>query len=165
MNSILAAALLIAMLSLCNLADKTKTEDNSNSRNAEKQNTNSSGADREAVTVELLKLEYELTSASINGDISALAPHIAENYVGTGADGKTQDKNQLLASTKRDTMTKSWKITEAKLVSLSGDSAVLTYIQEQTLRNGRTYRARITDTFVKQDGKWLVSAEQQTLIR
>jgi hypothetical protein len=165
MNSILAAALLIAMLSLCNLADKTKTEDNANSRNAEKQNTNSSGADREAVTVELLKLEYELTSASINGDISALAPHIAENYVGTGADGKTQDKNQLLASTKRDTMTKSWKITEAKLVSLSGDSAVLTYIQEQTLRNGRTYRARITDTFVKQDGKWLVSAEQQTLIR
>jgi hypothetical protein len=165
MNSILAVALLIAMLSLCNLADKTKTGGNSAPPTAEKQNTNSSEADREAVTVELMKLEYELTSASLNGDISTLAPHIAENYVGTGADGTVQNKNQLLASTKRDTMTKSWKITDARLVSLSNDSAVLSYIQEQKLRNGRTFRARITDTFVKQDGKWLVSAEQQTLIR
>ncbi|MDQ2974779.1 MAG: nuclear transport factor 2 family protein [Acidobacteriota bacterium] len=165
MNSILAAALLIAMLSLCNLADKTKTDGNSAPPTAEKQNTNSSEADREAVTVELMKLEYELTSASLNGDISALAPHIAENYVGTGADGTIQNKNQLLASTKRDNMTKSWKITDAQLVSLSNDSAVLSYIQQQTLRNGRTFRARITDTFVKRDGKWLVSAEQQTLIR
>jgi hypothetical protein len=165
MNSILAAALLIAMLSLCNLADKTKTDGNSAPPTAEKQNTNSSEPDREAVTVELMKLEYELTTASLNGDISTLAPHIAENYVGTGADGTIQNKNQLLASTKRDNMTKSWKITDARLVSLDNDSAVLSYIQQQTLRNGRTFRARITDTFVKQNGKWLVSAEQQTLIR
>jgi hypothetical protein len=165
MNSILAVALLIAMLSLCNLADKTKTDGNSAPPTAEKQNTNSSEADREAVTVELMKLEYELTTASLNGDISTLAPHIAENYVGTGADGTIQNKNQLLASTKRDNMTKSWKITDARLVSLDNDSAVLSYIQEQKLRNGRTFRARITDTFVKQNGKWLVSAEQQTLIR
>jgi hypothetical protein len=165
MNSILAAALLIAMLSLCNLADKTKTDGNSTPPTAEKQNTNSSEADREAVTVELMKLEYELTTASLNGDISTLAPHIAENYVGTGADGTIQNKNQLLASTKRDNMTKSWKITDARLVSLDNDSAILSYVQQQTLRNGRTFRARITDTFVKQDGKWLVSAEQQTLIR
>jgi hypothetical protein len=42
---------------------------------------------------------------------------------------------------------------------------VLTYIQTQTLRNGQTYRARITDTFIKQDGRWLISAEQQTLMK
>jgi len=62
-------------------------------------------------------------------------------------------------------MTKFWTITDAQLVSLSGDSAVLSYIQTQTLRNNKTYRARITDTFVKQGGRWLISAEQQTLIR
>jgi len=61
-------------------------------------------------------------------------------------------------------MTKSWKITDGQLSSYSEDSAVLTYVQSQTLRNGRTYSARVTDTFVKRDGRWLVKSEQQTLI-
>lgn len=164
MKSILAAALLIATLSLCNLADKIKSDEGSNT-NAGKQHVNNAEADREAVTVELLKLEYELTDASLKGDIATLAPHIADNFVGTGVNGTTYNKNQLLAATKPDKMTKSWKITDAKLVSLSDDSAVLTYVQEQKFKNGRTYRARVTDTFIKQDGKWLVSAEQQTLMK
>jgi hypothetical protein len=76
-----------------------------------------------------------------------------------------QNKNQLLAATKPDKRTKSWKITDAKLVSLSNDSAVLTYTQSQTSRGGQTARARITDTFVKQNGRWLISAEQQTILK
>jgi hypothetical protein len=76
-----------------------------------------------------------------------------------------QNKNQLLAATKPDKRTKSWKIADAKLTSLSGDSAVLTYIQSQTFSNGQTYRARITDTFIKRDGRWLITAEQQTLVK
>ena len=77
----------------------------------------------------------------------------------------TQNKNQLLASTKPDKVTKTWKITDGQLVSATEDSAVLSYIQNQTLRNGRTYRARITDTFVKRNGRWLVKSEQQTLMK
>lgn len=166
MNSILAVALMIATLSLCNLTDKTKPAENDRQgRSTSKANSSDSATDREAVTVELMKLEHELTTASLSGDISTLAMHIADNYVGTGADGTTQNKNQLLASTKADKRTKSWKITDAKLVSLSDDSAVLTYIQSQTFRNGQTFRARITDTFIKQNGRWLVQAEQQTLIK
>lgn len=106
-----------------------------------------------------------MTTASLNGDISTLAPHIADDYSGTGFDGRTQNKNQMLAATKPDRITKSWKITDAELVSFDGDSAVLSYVQSQTARNGRTARARITDTFVKRDGRWLVKSEQQTLMR
>jgi hypothetical protein len=164
MNSILAAALLIAILSLCNLADKTKPEGSSNS-DAEKQHTTNSSASREAVLAELMRIEGIITQASFEGDISTLASYIADDYSGTGADGKTQNKNQVLADAKRDNITRSWKITEGQLVSYDGDSAVLTYVQSQTLRNGRTYSARVTDTFVKRNGRWLVSAEQQTLIR
>jgi hypothetical protein len=164
MKSIPAAAILMATLSLCNLSDRLKPEANSNApaNSAARQNPE---ADREAVTVELMKIEYEMTTASLNGDIAALAPHIADNYVGTAYDGSMQNKNQLLASTKPDKRTKSWKITDAKLVSLSDDSAVLTYTQSQTSRSGQTVKARITDTFVKQNGRWLVSAEQQTILR
>lgn len=180
MNSILAVVLLIAILSLCNLSNKSKPADNTNSSNAnstEKQDTetghpsqsNSSSSnpsdDRAALTVELMKIEYDLTTASFAGDISTLASYVADDYSGTGADGKTQNKNQLLAATKPDKVTKSWKITEGELVSSSEDSAVLTYVQSQTLRDGRTFRARVTDTFVKRNGRWLVKSEQQTLMK
>lgn len=166
MKSIPAIAVLMAALWLCNLSERMKPEANSNaSDNKNSAQTQNPAADREAVTVELMKLEYELTTASLNGDISTLAYHIADNYVGTAYDGSMQNKNQLLAATKPDKTVKSWKITDAKLVSLSDDSAVLTYTQSQTSKSGRTARARITDTFIKQDGRWLVSAEQQTILR
>src|SRR6266850_6499879 len=136
MKSIPAFAVLIAALSLCNLSEKIKPEANSNAPNNGAAQI--SAADREAVLTELMKIEYEATTASLKGDIAALAPLIADNYVGTAYDGTMQNKNQLLAATKPDKRTKSWKITDAKLVSLSNDSAVLTYTQSQTARNGRT---------------------------
>ena len=166
MKSISAFAVLFAALSLCNLSERMKPEANSNAPdNKAAAQAQNSTTDREAVTVELMKIEYEMTTASLNGDIAALAPHVADNYVGTAYDGTMQNKNQLLAATKPDKRTKSWKITDAKLVSLSNDSAVLTYTQSQTSRNGQTARARITDTFVKQNGRWLISAEQQTILK
>lgn len=163
MKSIPAVALLVAVLSLCNLTDKAKPDAESNQGG--QTNTSNPANDRVAVLVELMKIEETVTNASINGDISTLAEYIADDYSGTGADGKTQNKNQVLAATKRDPNTKSWKISEGQLVSLDDNSAVVTYIQSQTMRNGRTYRARVTDTFVKRNGRWLIQAEQQTLMR
>ena len=180
MKSVLALAALIAVLSLCNLTDKSKPTTNSNAAdNAQARNSSAesdrqdrnrsdsgnSSTDRAELTVELMKIEYELTTASFAGDISTLASYVADDYVGTSVDGSTQNKNQLLAATKPDRVTKSWKITDGELVSSNQDSAVLTYIQNQTLRDGRTFRARVTDTFVKRNGRWLVKSEQQTLIR
>jgi hypothetical protein len=159
MKSILAVATLIAMLSLCNLTEKSPVATPSPEK------ASSAALDREAVLAELMKIEYEMTTASLNGDISTLAPHIADDFSVTGFDGKIQNKNQLLAATKPDRITKSWKITDAQLVSLDADSAVLSYVQSQTARNGRTARARITDTFVKRNGRWLVKSEQQTLMQ
>ena len=148
------------MLSLCNLTDKSKPD-----ATPSPDKSSSAALDREAVLAELMKIEYEMTTASLNGDISTLAPHIAEDYSGTSFDGTIQNKNQLLSATKPDRITKSWKITDAQLVSFDNNSAVLSYVQSQTARNGRTARARITDTFVKRDGRWLVKAEQQTLMK
>ena len=182
MNSVFALALLIAILFACNLSDNSKPAANSNASNANNSetqntaeepdhksqsnaNTSSPANDRAALASELMKIEYDLTTASFAGDASTLASFVADDYSGTGADGKTQTKNQLLAATRPDKVTKSWKITEGELVSSSEDSAVLTYIQSQTLRDGRTFRARVTDTFVKRNGRWLVKSEQQTLIK
>lgn len=168
MKSILAVAVIFAALSLCNLTDKSKPDANANVDRpapANRAETSEPRIDRVALTVELMKLEQELTNASFNGDISTLASYIADDYSGTGADGVTQNKNQLLSSTKPDKITKSWKITEGELISATEDSAVLAYIQSQTLKDGRTFRARVTDTFVKRNGRWLIKSEQQTLMR
>ncbi len=162
MKAILAGMVFLAALSLCNLSEKMKSGGNSNTQRETNTNT---APDKEALTVELMKIEGEITTASFKGDISTLANYIADDYSGTDAGGKTQNKNQVLAATKPDKMTKSWKITDGQLSSFSEDSAVLTYVQSQTLRNGRTYSARVTDTFVKRDGRWLVKSEQQTLIK
>lgn len=163
MKSILTFALLFASLSLCNLTDKSKPDANSNAMNPPPAST--PGIDRVELTIELMKLEHELTTASFNGDISTLANYVADDYSGTGVDGVTQNKNELLASTKPDKLSKSWKITDGELVSATEDSAVLTYIQSLTLKDGRTFRARVTDTFVKRNGRWLVKSEQATLMK
>jgi hypothetical protein len=164
MKSILSLAVLFAALSLCNLTDKSKPDGNANT-NAPTSSPANPGIDRVALTIELMKLENDLTAASLKGDISTLANYVADDYSGTGVDGVTQNKNQLLSATKPDTVTKSWKITDGELVSATEDSAVLTYIQNQTLKDGRTFRARVTDTFVKRNGRWLVKSEQQTLMK
>lgn len=165
MKSILTIAILFAALSLCNLTDKSKRDANSNAAPSDSATPANTEIDRVALTVELMKLEKELTTAAFAGDISTLANYLADDYSGTDADGKTQNKNELLASIEPDKITKSWKITDGELVSANNDSAVLTYIQNQTLKDGRTFRARVTDTFVKRNGRWLVKSEQQTLMK
>ncbi len=160
MKSILAVTTLIAMLSLCNLSDKLKPE-----AKPSPEKSSSASTDRTAVLLELVQIEKEITTASLEGDISTLAPYIADDYSGAGIDGRSQNKNQLLAATKPDRITKSWTITDAQLVSLDDESAVLNYVQSQTSRSGRTARARVIDTFVRRDGRWLIKSEQQTLIR
>ena len=106
-----------------------------------------------------------MTEAAMDGDITLLARNTTDDFELTGVDGKVQNKNQALADIKREKNIRSWSITEAELVSFSEDSAVLRYIQNVTLKTGQSGRARVTDSFVKKDGRWLVKSEQQTMIR
>jgi len=72
----------LAALSLCNLSEKLKSGETSNTQ---RESSNSKPAtDREALTVELMKIEGEITTASFKGDISTLANYIADDYSGTG---------------------------------------------------------------------------------
>ncbi|KXK02912.1 MAG: hypothetical protein UZ17_ACD001001360 [Acidobacteria bacterium OLB17] len=90
---------------------------------------------------------------------------MTEDFVLTGVDGKVQDKNEALANIKKERTVKTFVITDAELLSFSEDSAVFQYTQKITLKNGASGSARITDTFVKRDGEWLVKSEQQTMMR
>ena len=159
MKSILAVAALVAALSLCNLSDKIKPEPTPTPKTA------ASASDREAVLAELMKIETELTTASLEETFPPSLRTSPTTLSGTTFDGKVQNKNQVLADTKPQRAVKSWKITEAQLISFDGDSAVLSYLQTLTGRNGRIVHARITDTFVKEMAVGWLSLEQQTLMK
>jgi len=44
-------------------------------------------------------------------------------------------------------------------------TAVMKYLLSLTLTNGRSGKARVTETFVKEDGQWLLPSTQQTMVK
>lgn len=114
---------------------------------------------------ELVSLAKEVAEASVNGDITLIARSTTDDFELTRVDGKVQSKNEALAEVKKEKTIKSWSLDDPELVSFSEDSAVLRYVIAINLRNGSGGRARVTDTFVKQDGQWLIKEQQQTLLR
>jgi hypothetical protein len=167
MNSILAIAILAAM-SLCGLVEKIKQAGEttpSNTASAPGKATPPQNDDKETVLLELVKMERDITQAAFNGDITMLANNTTDDFELTGVDGKVQNKNQALADVKKETSIKSWKMDKIELVSHDETTAVVRYIQIVTLKTGQTGKARVTDTFVKKDGRWLVKSEQATMIK
>src|SRR5258706_6739070 len=166
MKSILAFVILAAVMYVCGIGEKQTSETTpSNTATAPAKSAPSPKADKEAVKAELLKLEEDMTQAALNGDITLLAKNTTDDFKLTGVDGKVQDKNEALADVKKEKKIKAFSITDADLLSFSDDSAVLSYTQNVTLKDGRSGRAKVTDTFVKKDGRWMVKSEQATMMK
>lgn len=162
MKSFLVFAILGAVMYVCGIGDTAKqTETPSNAAQAPAKQK----PDKESVKAELVKLEEDVTQGALNGDITLLVKNTTDDFKLTGIDGKVQDKNEALADVKKEKNIKSWSITDAELLSFSDDSAVLAYTQNVTLKTGQSGRARVTDSFVKKDGRWLIKSEQQTMIK
>jgi hypothetical protein len=121
--------------------------------------------DKESIKAELLEIEDEMTNAAMNGDITMLVRNTTDDFKLTGVDGKVQNKNEALADVKKEKTIKNFSITDPDLMSFSEDSAVLAYTLNVTLKTGQSGKARVTDSFVKRDGRWLIRSEQQTMIR
>ncbi|MBP6002733.1 MAG: nuclear transport factor 2 family protein [Pyrinomonadaceae bacterium] len=169
MKSIPAFAILAMVMYVCGIGESTKqggeSPSNTASVPAKSSPTPEKKDDKETVLLELVKLEKDLTQAAFDGDITMLANNTTDDFELTGVDGKVQNKNQALADIKKETTIKSWKMEDIELVSHDEKTAVVRYIQVVTLKNGQSGKARVTDTFVKKDGKWLVKSEQATMLK
>jgi hypothetical protein len=162
MRATLAFAILAAVMYICGISDTTKPSTETAPSNAVSRAP--AKPDKESVKRDLLKMEDEMANAGMNGDITYLARITTDDFKLTGVDGKVQDKNEALADVKKEKSIKAFSITDGDLMSFTDDSAVLTYKLNLTLKNGRSGSARITDSFVKQDGKWMLKSSQQTMI-
>lgn len=167
MRALLAIAILAAM-SLCGVLDKMKqggeTTTTANTTQPAAKST-PKPPDKEALKAELVKMEEEMTQASLDGDITLLARNTTDDFKLTGVDGKVQNKNEALADVKKEKSIRAFSITNPDLLSFSEDSAVLSYDENVTLKTGQSGSAHVTDSFVKKDGRWMVKSEQQTMIK
>jgi hypothetical protein len=162
MRALLAVAILAAM-SLCGLLNKAgQDQAPANTTQAPKSTPK---PDKESVKAELLKIEEDMTQAAMDGDITLLVRNTTDDFKLTGVDGKVQNKNEALADVKKEKTLRNFSITDSELQSFSDDSAVMVYTLNVTLKNGRSGSARVTDSFVKKDGKWLIRSEQQTMMK
>ncbi len=165
MKILIAIAPLFFTLAFCNLSDRTGSGDQRSQSNQTSGPAPSKTTDRETVKNELLRIANDISEASKNGDITFIAQNTTDDFELTDVAGKVQNKNKALADVKEERAIRSWSITEPELSSFSESDAVLKYVLSVTGKNGRSAKARITDSFVRQNSKWMLKSEQQTLIR
>jgi Domain of unknown function (DUF4440) len=106
----------------------------------------------EEVLANLTDIEHEWTAANINADKEALDRILAEDYVGTTADGQALGKAEYIRTINRDTSTRKWDFEDLK-VSVKGTRATLNGIVRFETDRGE-FRFRFTDKFVWRDGRW-----------
>jgi hypothetical protein len=156
-------AIIMMLWAFCGLGDRPEAPV-SNNRPADTKPVKK-GPDREEVKTELTNLAREIAGAAKDGDVAFLAKITTDDFQLTDIDGKVQTKNKALADVKEERNIRSFEILDEQLLSYEGTSAVLTYTIKLTGRNGRTARAKFTDTFEQEDGRWLLKSQQQTLLK
>lgn len=121
-------------------------------------------ADRDAVLEQLKGIEEEWARANNEGDREAAARILAEEYVGTAHDGKTERKAEYLRNLRPSTQVESQSFEDLKVV-VAGGRAILTGVMEVDFKGGRTGRFRFVDTFVWRDGRWQAVTSTTTEIQ
>jgi Domain of unknown function (DUF4440) len=116
------------------------------------ENVSPPSTNEEEVLAKLTDLEHEWTAANINADKTALDRILADDYVGTTADGQALGKAEYIRTITRDTATRKWDFEDLK-VSVKGNRATLSGIVTFETERGEV-RYRFTDKFVWRDGRW-----------
>ena len=162
MKLLLPFALIAAVWTVCGLGEnkQARSEEKPVSNTAVKQ-----APDRDAVRKELVNVANRISTAAKDGDVTYLAKITTDDFQLTDIDGKVKEKNKVLAEIKEEKAIKSFEIVDDKLISFDENSAVLTYTLKVFGKNGRSAKAATTDTYVRQNGEWLLKSEQQTLLR
>jgi ketosteroid isomerase-like protein len=123
--------------------------------------------DQDKVLGQLTDLEQDWTLANINADKTRLERILADDYVGSNADGKPQGKAEYLRTATRDTTIRKWNFEDLKL-SLKADRATLTGIIQLNVRNEQGQDQDVsftfTDKFVWRDGRWQATGSQVKLV-
>jgi len=115
-------------------------------------------ADRDQVLAQLTDLEHDWTVANLNADKKKLERILADDYVGTSSEGKTQGKAEYISTIQRDASVQKWEFENLKL-SLRGDRATLTGTVRLVIED-KDVAYHFTDKFVWRDGRWQATGSE-----
>ena len=110
--------------------------------------------DKDEVLDQLKEIEQEWARANNEGDKEAVARILADEYVGTSHDGKTERKADYVRNLKPSTEVVSPQEFEDLSLVLAGGRAILSGVTVVEFKGGRTGRFRFVDIFVWRDGRW-----------
>jgi ketosteroid isomerase-like protein len=116
----------------------------------------------------VLDLEIAWNRAEQSKDTVALDQLLSPQFLSTDYDGSISNKQEFLASIKRDGLVPEQITNEEQTAHVFGACAVVTGIyREKGVNKGKPYsrRGRFTDTWVKTNGSWQCVASQSTLIQ
>lgn len=111
---------------------------------------------------QIIQLEREWVQSWVTMDVGANDRIIADDFLGTGPDGKRVTKADLMKELKDDPGLAANRLNEDDLtIRFYGDTAVVNGSESWKLKkDGKTGRYIWTDIFVKRNGKWQVVAAQ-----
>ena len=145
-----------------NLRNENLSETGKNTNTVEGGTTDSPPpADRDQVLAQLTDLEHDWTVANLNADKKKLERILADDYVGTSSEGKTQGKAEYIRTIQRDASVQKWEFENLKL-SLRGDRATLTGTVRLVIED-KDVAYHFTDKFVWRDGRWQATGSEVTI--
>ena len=111
----------------------------------------------QSVEQELMKLEDEWGNALIKHDPAPLDKVLADDFMGTTANGGVYPKAQLLEFVKSGKEDIISMVGDELIVRVYGDAAVVTFrdtIKMRVKGKETTYLERYTDTWIRRDARW-----------
>jgi ketosteroid isomerase-like protein len=119
------------------------------------------------VEQEIIKLENEWGDALIKHDPSPIDKMLADDFIGTTAEGAIYTKAQLLANVKSSKEDIISMVDDEVKVHVYGDAAVISArntIKVRVEGKDTIFLDRYTDTWVKKDGRWKCVAGHNSTI-
>jgi len=117
----------------------------------------------------LIEIEQQWANAYVSADAEKLASILSRDYVQTNTRARVTDKQEEVSDLRKGTFRyEKFETTQMK-VQLYGDAAVVTGLitaKGTDTASGKTIEGhmRMTDTFIRQNGKWQVVASQTTRV-
>src|ERR1700758_872678 len=115
----------------------------------------------ESQSARLVTLEHMWNEAQVNRDSRALQALIADRFVNTEYDGDVSDREQFLADIRDPQFKPAFANIQDLKVNFYRDTPIVTGVYHtKGSYNGKPYDhlGRFTDTWVRDDGKWLCVA-------
>ena len=107
----------------------------------------------------------ELLGIMLRGDTKSAAERLTDDYKNTRPDGTVEDKKQYLANLQPFEDYNGFIYDEFKVVSVEGDTAVVSGLVQVMGKDKRSFIGRFTQSFVKRQGKWLLQSSQNSELK